>query len=108
MSSGEALYLPVPPPSQQRPMGQPCFNVVVVEKGQVRSQHEKLCDFLVGIILNAMLEATVVVVPQITPAGLVEIFGHALLLLLLSSRFSALKLRGRRDGGSMGEDGLGG
>lgn len=62
MLGGEASYLAVPPPSQQCAVGQPCLNVVVVEKGQVCSQHEELGDFLVVVILDAMFEATVVVV----------------------------------------------
>ena len=79
-------HLSVPPPPQQRPMCQPCFDVLLVEKGQVCAQHVQLGELLVCIVLDAVLEAAVVVVAQFASSRLVEVLGYALGLLPRSSR----------------------
>lgn len=74
----------IPPPAKQSSVCQPRLQMVLMEESQIGSQHVQLRVLPIGIILYAMLEAAVIVVAQLAATGLVEVFGHALLLLLLS------------------------
>lgn len=71
-------HLAVPPPPQQSPMRQPCFEAFLSEKGEICSQHVQLGIFLICIVLYPMMVSTIVMIAQLTSSWLVEVFSETL------------------------------